>query len=151
MVDDTAAVIARPTQRIVSRMTAVGLKKALCSLYASVAGGQIDRLKARGRAVENAEAETAFALTSCWMINLLTLLLLIETPGLGHTATFYLLGVVLYLASHRLHRRLFRFVPMWATYSPKLWARRSAYSLAYPIASLGALGLLIACKWISDT
>jgi hypothetical protein len=132
-------------------MTTMGLKKTLCSLYASVAGGQIDRLKARGRAVENAEAETAFALTSCSMINLLTLLLLIKTPGLGHTAPFYLFGVVLYLVSQRVHRRLLRFVPMWATYSPTLWARRSAYSLAYPVASLGALGLLIAYKWIAET
>lgn len=130
-------------------MTAMGMKKALCSLYASIAGGQIDRLKARGRGIDNAEAETAFALTSCSMINLLTLLLLIGTPGLGHTAAFYLLGVILYLASQRLHRRLLRFVPIWATYSPKLWARRSAYSLAYPVVSLGALGLLIGYKSIT--
>ena len=129
----------------------MGLKKALCSLYASVAGGQIDRLKARGRTAEHAEAETAFAVTSCSMINLLTLLLLVGTPGLGHTAAFYLLGAILYLASQRLHRRLLRFVPIWATYSPKLWARRSAYSLAYPIASIGALGLLIAYKWSTGT
>lgn len=129
----------------------MGLKKTLCALYASVAGGQIDRLKARGRAVENAETETAFALTSCSMINLLTLLLLMETPGLGHTAPFYLFGVILYLVSQRLHRRLFRFVPVWANYSPRLWARRSAYSLAYPVASLGALSLLLAYKWIAET
>lgn len=128
----------------------MGLKRTLCSLYASVAGGQIDRLKARGRAVEDAEAETAFALTSCSMINLLTLLLLFEVPGLGHTATFYVLGTVFYLASQRLHSRLFRHVPIWAMYSPKLWTRRSAYSLAYAIGSLGALGLLIAYKWITD-
>jgi hypothetical protein len=120
-------------------------------MYASVAGGQIDRLKARGRAVEDAEAETAFALTSCSMINLLTLLLLFEVPGLGHTVTFYVLGAVSYLASQRLHRRLFRLVPIWATYSPKLWTRRSACSLAYAFASIGALGLLIAYKWITDT
>ena len=129
----------------------MGIKKAFRSLYASVAGGQIDRLKARGRAVEDAEAETAFALTSCSMINLLTLLLLIEAPGLGHTVTFYALGAVLYLASQRLHRRLIRFVPIWAMDSPKLWTRRSTNSLAYPNASLGALGLLVAYKWAANS
>ena len=129
----------------------MGLRKALCSLYASIAGGQIDRLKRRGHAEEDAEAETAFALTSCSMVNILTVLLAIEVPGLGHTALFYVLGIVLYFASQRLHRRLFRFVATWAKYSPKIWARRSAYSLAYPVASLSALGLVIAWHWAGGT
>ena len=123
----------------------------LCSLYASIAGGTIERLKVRGRAQKDAEAESAFALASCSMINLLTLLLLLEPPGLGHTVPFYIWGMLLYIASQRLHRRLFRPVAIWATFSPKLWARRSAYSLAYLIVSLGALGLVVAYKWAVNT
>lgn len=120
------------------------------ALYASVAGGQIDRLMRRGRAEERARSETVFVLTAATMINLVNFVILLDIQGIERNVSTYAIAYVLFVASERLHSRWLRNVEVWASYHPGIWEKRRLYSAAFPFASFGVLWAILLCRWFTS-